>query len=98
MKVTVGEYDTEHQTYDEKSFASRQLHIHPDYDDINYINDLCLIGISSEIKFSRYVSKACLPDSTAVEPGTECYIAGWGTVDYDVPRYPEILKEMGLYF
>jgi len=75
-----------------------EIHVHPDFDLTNLINDLCLIEISSEIQFNRHVSEACLPDSTPVEPGTECYIAGWGNVDFDVPRYPPILKEAGSYF
>ena len=96
IKFKVGEFDLKHNSgHDTVGYIkSDSFIIHPEYDEVEVLNDLCLIYVTPSIEFNDYVSSACVPGvGTAPEPGTECFIAGWGSDDYDVLNYPSILNE-----
>lgn len=46
--------------------------------------DIALVRLAHPILFSERVLPICLPDgSVRFPPGTECWIAGWGSVSDD---------------
>ena len=100
MSFKLGEFNLkEDSTHDTNGWITSSIFfLHPEYDDVDIINDLCLVYVSSPIEFNQYVNEACLPEVSAVpqslpQPGTECFIAGWGVEDYDSESHPSILKE-----
>ncbi|XP_060028563.1 brain-specific serine protease 4 isoform X2 [Erinaceus europaeus] len=51
--------------------------------------DIALVRLAHPILFSERVLPICLPDaSVRFPPGTECWIAGWGSVSDGVPLAP----------
>ena len=55
---------------------------HPQYDGMSMNNDICLLYVEEAIPFDSDTSNICLPPkdtlATRVEPGTNCFVAGWG--------------------
>ena len=57
------------------------VRIHKDYNTTTFDNDIALIKLCCNARFSRFVTKARLPhvgDEAYYRPGTECVISGWG--------------------
>ena len=103
--VKFGEFNLKQDSaFDTDFYYSSNIFMHPEYNDVDIINDVCLIYIHNDIEFNDYVDIACLPDggATGPEPGTECFIAGWGVEDYDADVKPAILRrrflQVGQYF
>lgn len=46
-------------------------------------NDIALIQLKTPIQFTNYIQPICLPDKeTRYEPGKNCTISGWGSIQY----------------
>lgn len=46
-------------------------------------NDIALILLKNPIQFTNYIQPICLPnENTKYEPGKNCTISGWGTIQY----------------
>ena len=57
--------------------------------------DFAIIELETPFKFNENIRPACLP-AKPVEPGTTCYISGWGRdIPYD-PRFPDDHKQPDL--
>jgi hypothetical protein len=67
-------------------------------------NDVAVITMSEAVTWSKHISAACLPpgpqpDGTASSGRphwTGCRVSGWGTESFDRPRYPGVLKKVGV--
>jgi len=54
---------------------------HPGYNDQTMANDLALVKLDQPMKDSGCVGSVCLPEAGQdVQPGTDCWISGWGTM------------------
>lgn len=80
---------TESNTRQVRSVSN--IYIHPNYDTVNYFNDIALIRVNISFAYTTYVQPACLPvtDPTADD---EVIIAGWGTNRLD-GEVSDILKQ-----
>ncbi|XP_017896541.1 PREDICTED: brain-specific serine protease 4 isoform X1 [Capra hircus] len=58
--------------------------------------DIALVHLEHAIQFSERVLPICLPDSTVqLSPDTDCWIAGWGSVQDGVPLpHPQTLQKL----
>ncbi|CAH1399077.1 unnamed protein product [Nezara viridula] len=71
--------------------------IHEDYDKTKLSSDIALIGLSSKLKFNRWVLPACLPPPDPILPpaGIMCTAIGWGAI-YEHGPDPDHLKEVSV--
>uniref|UniRef100_A0A4X1VTG3 tryptase n=1 Tax=Sus scrofa TaxID=9823 RepID=A0A4X1VTG3_PIG len=58
--------------------------------------DIALVHLERSIQFSERVLPICLPDSSVrLPPGTDCWIAGWGSIHDGVPLpRPQTLQKL----
>jgi len=61
-----------------------EVYVHPEFESINFANDVALLLMDKPIVFGRRVSPVCLPGppgtDTDVEFGKECVAVGWGRI------------------
>lgn len=72
--------------------------IHPNYNRINFLNDIAIIKLSSKVKLNNRIQVACLPEDTQMYPKTtniNAFIAGWGTTSFGGTT-PNILREASI--
>nr|XP_061807653.1 chymotrypsin-like protease CTRL-1 [Nerophis lumbriciformis] len=56
-----------------------QIIIHPDYNSINFNNDIAVMKLSSTLSFTNYISPICLASNASqFNNGTLCWATGWG--------------------
>lgn len=74
--------------------------IHPNYDDLNILNDIAIIKLSSKVDLNDRIQVSCLPDE---DSGTypksfniAAYIVGWGKTSYAASSTPNILQEASI--
>merc|ERR1712102_100003 len=64
-----------------------------DYDEKNIENDICILKLGEDVKFSKYVVPACLPSSASNDyTGQSAVVSGWGAISWKGPTSP-FLKE-----
>ena len=58
-----------------------QMFNHPQWHPSTFSNDICLLKYNN-IPYNDRVAPACIPRASDpdLEPGTVCYVAGWGLV------------------
>jgi len=59
--------------------------LHPEYNNRNLENDVCLLKLEGQVALDDYKSLACLPTSVSA-PGTECVVTGWGDTETIVKK------------
>ncbi|XP_070533440.1 transmembrane protease serine 9-like [Ptychodera flava] len=74
----------------------KAIHIHPDYVSTTDDNDIAMVELTQPIDFTDLIRPVCLPTKeTVLEPGTVCYVTGWGATveDGDPDEDPDILQK-----
>lgn len=69
--------------------------IHPNYNRANFLNDIAIIKLSSQVKLNDRIQVACLPEDTKMYPkntNINAFIVGWGTTTFGGTS-SNILKE-----
>lgn len=59
------------------------VYSHESYDDVNVLNDIAVLKLSSKVTLSSLIQPACLPDQKSNSypvPDRASYAAGWGTL------------------
>ncbi|KAE8603575.1 hypothetical protein XENTR_v10014377 [Xenopus tropicalis] len=91
--VVVGQYDLTKNAQGEKTFQVNRIVTHPKFNQKTFDNDLALLELTSSVTASQSARPVCLPpvprDPT---PGTNCYIAGWGSLYEDGPLSDVIME------
>ncbi|KAM6905398.1 tryptase-2-like [Xenentodon cancila] len=92
----VGSHDL--QKGSERYMEIENLVRHPDYKNLSnsFENDIALVKLKKEVKFSSHVKTVNLPSITdTFDSSSECWITGWGQVGNGVPLpNPETLQEL----
>ncbi|XP_068676116.1 trypsin-1-like isoform X2 [Montipora capricornis] len=92
--IDQGEHDRSRKEGYEQKKTSKKLILHP-YNELFTANyDLALVKLTTPIDYNKYVRPVCLPQ-TDFEPGTSCYISGWGDL-YKNKTYAQILQQAQL--
>ncbi|ESO98445.1 hypothetical protein LOTGIDRAFT_203730, partial [Lottia gigantea] len=99
VRVVVGEYDSLKTDIDEERIKIRAIKAHPNYESVGLGNNVALIRLEKEIKYTNCKMPACLPnevdptDKGCQQVKKDCYMAGLGTAyeDETVP-YPRPTK------
>ena len=84
LLVVVGDTQRFVKEFSEKTYTTKQVFIHPDYDPVSYNRDIALLVLHCNVTCSPYVRKVCLPtpqDNIYYRPGTQCILAGWGATE-----------------
>ncbi|KAM4692739.1 serine protease 56 [Discoglossus pictus] len=84
--VVVGQYDLSKLNDGEKVFQVNRILTHPKFNQKTFNNDLALVELTSSTSNSPRARPVCLP-AVHEDPvaGTNCYIAGWGSLYEDGP-------------
>ncbi|KAM9316571.1 serine protease 56 [Gastrophryne carolinensis] len=91
--VVVGEYDVSKQEDGKKVIQVKRIITHPKFNQKTFNNDIALIELTSRVTVSSKVMPVCLP-TVPVDPapGTNCYIAGWGSLYEDGPPSDVVME------
>ncbi|XP_045899469.1 serine protease 33-like [Micropterus dolomieu] len=98
LTVVLGLQSLEGKNPNQVSRKVSKIIIHPGYKSKTYDNDICLLKLSSPVKFTNYIQPVCLaaPSSTFYK-GTVSWVTGFGDVGTGVPLpYPGNLMEVKL--
>lgn len=82
--IRLGDHHSEIREESEVEIFIENWFIHEDFRKGQLMNnDIALILLKSPIQFTNYIQPICLPDiETAYEPGKNCTISGWGSIQY----------------
>ncbi|XP_028650841.1 serine protease 56 [Erpetoichthys calabaricus] len=91
--VTLGEYDLTKTDPDQQVIPVNRIIIHPKFNQKTFNNDIALVELTFPARLSAYVTPVCLPAGME-EPamGTDCYIAGWGSLYEDGPSADVVME------
>ncbi|XP_037079523.1 atrial natriuretic peptide-converting enzyme-like [Pollicipes pollicipes] len=71
--------------------------VHPEYQDIGYVNDIALLKLEDTARMSDFVRPVCLPPAGAdVTEGALCSVIGWGQLFEAGRIFPDTLQEVEL--
>ncbi|XP_070611108.1 acrosin-like [Erythrolamprus reginae] len=57
-------------------------------------NDISLVELNEPVRCNDYIQPACLPDkSVTISKLVQCSISGWGTMDVESQRVPDVMQE-----
>lgn len=87
LDVTVGEYDRGANDVGARTIQVKNKIIHPEFVPSTLKNDICLLELADEIKFSDFAQPVCFPPKgSRIDKGVKlgegqmCYVAGWGRI------------------
>lgn len=68
---------------------------HPLYNDFNLINDIVILKLAENLVFSNSIRPLSLPSiGFQVAAGWPTVLAGWGALEWNTNRYPDILQSV----
>ncbi|KAF0312243.1 Atrial natriuretic peptide-converting enzyme [Amphibalanus amphitrite] len=71
--------------------------VHPDYEDVGYVNDIALLRLADSVSMSDFVRPVCLPPRrNEVTEGAICSVIGWGQLFESGRIFPDTLQEVEL--
>lgn len=88
MTVILGAVDLKANEPYKQIIKAKNIFVHPLYDDIQIINDICLIQLEKPATINQYVSTVCLPSQQYNFKGKTLYTTGFGLYDNAKPKEP----------
>jgi Ca2+-binding RTX toxin-like protein len=96
LDVVVGRHDLRTGTDGERIGVS-EVHVHPDYDDNTFVNDVALLRLEQAATAGSAVTLASEVDADDFAAGEEATVIGWGaTLGFPPPNYPDVLREVSI--
>ncbi|KAG9493896.1 hypothetical protein GDO78_001652 [Eleutherodactylus coqui] len=91
--VVIGQYNLNKEEDGRKVYQVNRIITHPKFNQKTFNNDLALVELTSTVVTSPRAIPVCLPTEPA-DPalGTNCYIAGWGSLYEDGPPSDVIME------
>lgn len=77
--VVGGELDITITSGKEQKRSIKSYLSHPEYDEANISNDICLVFLSNDLELNDDVQKIELNKQETIREDTECVVSGWGT-------------------
>ncbi|XP_056392702.1 transmembrane protease serine 9-like [Hyla sarda] len=82
--VLLGAYKLDIPNPNELTVSVVRLIINPEFRGSGSRGDIALVQLSRRVTYSRYILPVCIPSaSMVVQPGTSCYVTGWGKTQSD---------------
>ena len=92
----IGKYHLSRTDGFEQELPIKRLFKHPRYSvTCRYNYDVALLELNGTLKLNNRVGSVCLPDAE-FDPGTSCYITGWGTSEHGVKKTSKVLQLLTL--
>ncbi|KAI0238014.1 Enteropeptidase [Lamellibrachia satsuma] len=93
LDVVLGMFNTSDESEpSQRKIGVTNWFIHPDYDTSLYKNDIALVHLSEDVRYSPQISPICLPTED-VAANTMCVVTGWGKTAVD---WPDVLHQVKL--
>ncbi|XP_051859549.1 collagenase-like [Drosophila albomicans] len=95
LKIYFGAVDRTniYETGQQRLIVKRKnIIVHPEYDPIQFLNDIALIRLPAEIIFDEYIQPAKLPDPDKLYDNEIGVVSGWGISDRDSWNLPNNLQ------
>merc|ERR1719203_66924 len=92
IHVVAGEWNTSSTSGHEQLRRSVRWFNHPSYDTRSNNFDIGMIKLDRPMEMNGCVGTVCLPRTSDVAPGSNCWITGWGTLSPG-DKSPTILQE-----
>ena len=74
----------------EQEISIERLFKHPRYNmSSNHNYDMALLKLAKTLQYNDRVTPICLPEMD-FDPGTKCFVTGWGTIASSVKRAPKV--------
>ncbi|CAH2248074.1 serine protease 56 [Pelobates cultripes] len=91
--VVIGQYDLSKKDDGAKIFNVNRIVSHPKFNQKTFNNDLALLELTSAVTEFQRARPVCLPEmSKDPIPGTNCFIAGWGSLYEDGPLSDVVME------
>ncbi|XP_062130973.1 chymotrypsin-2-like isoform X2 [Drosophila sulfurigaster albostrigata] len=74
----------------------KNIIVHPEYDSIQFLNDIALIRLPAEILFDEYIQPAKLPDPDKLYDNEIGVVSGWGISDRHSWNLPNNLQYLNV--
>lgn len=68
---------SETETDTRQVLSVQQIYVHPQYETVQYTNDIAILKVSSSFTYTKYVQPACLPNSDPIT-NDQVIMIGWG--------------------
>jgi len=96
ISVRLGEYDftTQGET-GEQTYKLSWMKMHENYDPKTFENDIAILKLNQDAKFTQSVQPACLPVNDLEYNGVKATVAGWGTIYFGGPT-SQFLQEVNV--
>jgi len=97
FNVTLGGWNTRKRTSGQQERGVAGIFKHIDYNSRDAVHDLGLVKLSEPVTMNKCVGTACLPKAGAdVEPGTKCWVSGWGTTVSGEDQKSRVLRDASM--
>ncbi|XP_062127743.1 collagenase-like [Drosophila sulfurigaster albostrigata] len=99
LKIYFGAVDRTniYETGQQRLIVKRKnIIVHPEYDPIQFLNDIALIRLPAEILFDEYIQPAKLPDPDKLYDNEIGVVSGWGISDRDSWNLPNNLQYLNV--
>ncbi|ESO90979.1 hypothetical protein LOTGIDRAFT_122275, partial [Lottia gigantea] len=96
ITVHAGEYDYNVRDGQDVTHTVKAIDVHEEYAEFPSENDVAVLTLDEPLVYNDCVQPICLPsagDGAAIEAGTQCVVAGWGTTSSG-GQTSNILKEV----
>ncbi|XP_075720224.1 serine protease 56 isoform X2 [Rhinoderma darwinii] len=91
--VVIGQYNLGKEEDEKKVYQVNRIITHPKFNQKTFNNDLALVELTSTVVASSRAIPVCLPTVPMdPAPGTNCFIAGWGSLYEDGPPSDVIME------
>lgn len=78
IRLIIGDHDRNRKSSVQEVRYISQVHIHPGFEKRTFNNDLALILMDREVRFSAYIRPVCLPTNDRSYNKQQTTIVGWG--------------------
>lgn len=81
LEIVAGIYNTSDDTESsQQTIGIEKFVIHPQYDPNTYNNDVALLELSEDVRYTPQVSPVCFPTGD-IPANTMCVTTGWGKTE-----------------
>nr|AAL04113.2 protease [Homarus americanus] len=94
--LTLGKTDLSDNSQDSLVLTPKKVHIHENYNNNNFKNDIALVELNEPVQFSSTIQPMCLALNKNIKRGGKVVATGWGTTKAGTNKYSDILLEVSL--